>query len=180
MPYEKKDNSGLSFNNELMDLFSSLLNKKLYKNRKSEYLSSELYRDILLHGIHLKKYSWVANLIEEYNSELNPDERYNLLNYSYTYLYSSMGNYSKALIYYNNITLNKFIYKYDIKNIVLKMYYELNYFEEALCEIKSYREFLRNNVMVNDNRKVRTGTFLKYLERLILLRINSEKKSLNI
>lgn len=100
------------------------------------YLSVELYRDIIIHGLYLKQYKWTTfEFINKYRSEVRPSQRENLLNYGYTHYYSNVGNYNKALECYSKIVMNNFVFKYDIKNLVTKMYYEQNIFEEALCEI---------------------------------------------
>jgi hypothetical protein len=61
-----------------------------------------------------------------------------------------------------------------MRNLLLKVYYELGYTEEILYEIHSYLEFLRKNTMVSENRRIRFGNFAKFLEKLVLVK---EQKS---
>lgn len=164
---------------ELFNIYNELLINKYYKDRKNEYLSVELFRDIMIHGLFMKRYNWTFNFIKKFNTEVAPEHTENILNYSNTYFYCQTGNYTKALECYNKIVMNNFVYKYDIKNLVIKMYYELNYFEEALCEIRSFKEFLRNNALVTESRRIRTGNYLKYFEKLILFQIENNKPELD-
>jgi hypothetical protein len=55
------------------------------------------------------------------------------------------------------------------------IYYELGYFEEALCLVKTYHEFLRKNRLVSVERKKRYFSFLKFLEKLINIKLSGEK-----
>lgn len=158
---------------ELFSIYNFILINKLYKDKNNKYLSVDLYRDIMIHGLYLKQDKWTMEFIEKYYKEVNPSHRENILNYSYTYYYCYSGSYSLALEFYNKIVMNNFVFKYDIKNLVTRMYYELNYFEEALCEIKSFKEFLRNNSLVPQHRKIRTGNYLKYFEKLILYQLDN-------
>ncbi len=175
---KRSANTPKSINYELFRLYTVLLNNKYYKDRKNKYLSDDLYRDIMIHGLFLKEYDWTLNFINKHIKDVNPTNKENLLNFSYTYFYSHTGNYPKALHHYNKIIMNNFVYKYDIKNIVIKMYYELNYYEEAICEIKSFKEFLRNNTLVSEHRKIRIGNYLKYFEKFIILKIENNKNEI--
>ena len=58
---------------ELFVIYSEMLERKLYKEGKTEYLDYELYRDILVHAIRIKKYQWIEKFIEEYSKEGLPD-----------------------------------------------------------------------------------------------------------
>ncbi|NOS86322.1 MAG: hypothetical protein HOP31_14380 [Ignavibacteria bacterium] len=167
-----------AFDEELFSIYNIFLINKYYQDKKNMHLSVELYRDIMIQGLYLKQYKWTYEFINKYSSEVSPSKRENLLNFSYTYYYSHLGDYHKAFEYYGKIVMNNFVFKYDIKNLVTKMYYELDYFEEALCEIKSFKEFLRNNSLVPQLRKTRTGNYLKYFEKLILYKLGNRSSDL--
>lgn len=172
---KKSPSKQSDFDEELFALYNIFIINKYYKDRNNRYLPVDMYRGIMIHGFHLKQYRWVRDFIKKFSSEVDPNEKENIINYSYTYYYCNTGDYIKALEYYNKIIMNNFILKYDIKNLVLKMYYELGYFEEALCEIKSFKEFLRNNSLVTEARKTRLGKYLKYFEKLILHQMGNNK-----
>ncbi len=157
-----------NFDTELFELYNTFLENRYYVNRKTKYLAVDMFRDILLHALGSENYVWAEEFIVNYCSEIEPDERENLVNFSYAHLYYNSGQTGKALEYYRKIKMDNFIFKYDIKILILKIYTELNYFEEALSEIKAFREFLRNNPMVSASKKTRFGNFVRHLEKLIL------------
>ena len=168
---KKKNYSNDDYEKELFGLYELMLKERYFEDNKTKYITIDLYRDILLLGLSMKKFRWVEEFIAKYNRDLPPGEQENILNYSYTQFYFSVGDYYNALEYYNKIIVNNFVYKYDIKNLVLKLYYEVKYYEEALDEIHSYKEFLRNNQLVTKERKERLGNFLWFLEKLLYLEI---------
>jgi hypothetical protein len=57
---------------------------------------------------------------------------------------------------------------------MLKVYYELGYLEEAISMIHSYRELLRKDVFLTESRKIRNRNFIKYLRKLIILKIDNK------
>jgi hypothetical protein len=161
------------FDIELFDLYQVLLEKKYYKNQKFSYLPPALYRDILLFALKLKKFDWVRDFIRDYSNEVHPDEVQNMFSYGQAFYYYETKDYNSSLNFINKISVDYFIYKYDIKNLLLKIFYELGYTEEALSMTHSYKEFLRNNKFLSEKRKRRHKNFVKYLERLILIKSGS-------
>jgi hypothetical protein len=171
-----RDNDDKRFEAELFDLYNIILEKKLYANNKIGHLPLVLFRDILFLAVRIRKYDWLKKFVAKYSKKLHPMYIENMESFGYAYLLSETGDFDKALDYVNKISMDYFIFKYDVKNLRLKIYYELNYFEEALSLIHSYREFLRNNPFLSEKRKRRVRNFIKYLERLILLRSGSSRQ----
>jgi hypothetical protein len=121
----------------------------------------------------LRRLDIVNKLLKENSGRLNPKERYNMINFGYAFYYFETGDYERSLGYVNKIKMDYFIYKYDVKSLMLRIYYELGYFEEGLSLIHTYREFLRKDEFLSDNRKFRHKNFIRFVERLILFRTGS-------
>lgn len=162
------DYSGDKFNMELFNLHEEVLKNEYYKNKKVSYLRYEYFKEILQLGLRLKKMNWVENFIINYGPKLHKSDKDNIMNLSYTYLYYEKGDYMKSWKYLNKIKIDYFIYKYDLKNCALKIYYELGYYEEALLLIDSYKKFLNRNDLMSDSEKNRIKNFISYLYKLIL------------
>lgn len=159
--------AGSVFNNELFELYEVNLENEYYKDNKSAYLPHELYRSILMHGLSLKKFDWTAAFIHKYSNEVHPHSRHNMLRFGNAYLCYNTGDYTGALKNLVQIEQDFFIYKFDVKNLTLMVYYELGYLEEALSLIKTYHELLRKNRIINPAMKKRYFSFIKFTEKLI-------------
>jgi len=165
---------------ELFDIFCEMLEKKLYREGKTEYLDYELYRDILIHAIRMKKYRWIEEFIKEYSREGPPDERDNMYHYGYARLYFETYDYKKALHHIKKVHTGHAIFKYDYKNLMLKVYYETGEYENALLLIKTYSEFLRSKDVLSPERKKRYAGFIKYAEQLIKISAGDKKINLKL
>ena len=99
--------------------------------------------------------------------------------YSYALLYFEKGNYSKALSCINRIKFDQFLYKLDMKNLQLKINYELEQFESAISVIDTFKHFLKNNVLITESRRILHNNFLDYTGKLIQYRIGSQKVNLH-
>lgn len=158
------------FREELLMLYKEELENEYYKNRKTNFLPETLFRDILFLSIRLKKHELLKRLVTEFSLKLSPEERPNMFNFASSFYNYEKGNLGASLKYLNNIKLDYFIYKYDVKNLTMRIYYDLNYYEEVLSLIHSYRELLRKDEFLSNNRKLRHRNFIGILGRMTLIK----------
>jgi hypothetical protein len=159
------------YNNELFDLYDEMLRNNYYQNKKINYLRNEIYRNMLFLGLELKKVKWVENFILTYSSRLHKSDKDNMMNLAYAYLFYENGEYMQSWKYFNKIKIDFFIYKYDIKNYALKIYFEMGYYDEALTLCENYKKFLFRNDLVSDFDKTRIRNFISYFSKLILFKV---------
>ena len=159
------------YNFELFELNEEVLKNEYYKIKRENYLRFEYFKDILQLGLRLKKMNWVENFILNYGPKLHKSDKDNMMNLAYTYLYYEKGEYMKSWKYLNKIKIDYFIYKYDLKNYALKIYYDLGHYEETLTLIESYNKFINRNDLISDEDKKRTRNFISYLSKLILFKV---------
>src|SRR5205085_10817901 len=111
-------------------LYVVVMGKEYYKNKKNNYLPTLLFRDILFLQVRLKRMDLVKMLLSEYSTKLSPADRQGMLNFGYAFYYNALGEYERSLGYINKIKLDYFIYKYDLKNLTIRVFYNMEYFEE--------------------------------------------------
>ena len=157
----------LYYRKELFNLYRRFLQKEFYKDNKTNYLPSNLYRTIILNALRLKKYQWARNFIEKYSSKVREGDRTNIYNWGYAFLHNKTGDNRKAIEYINKIKVNYFIFKYDIYNIRLKIYFEDERPDTVFEYIHTYKEFLRNDSFFSEERKVQYKNFVKSVEYLL-------------
>jgi len=166
------DSSSEKYNYEIFSLNEEILKNEYYKNKKVNYFRYEFFKDILLIGLRLKKMNWAENFILTYGPQLHKSDKENMMNLAYMYLYYEKGDYLKSWKYLNKIKIDYFIYKYDLKNYALKIYYDLGYYEEALTLVENYKKFINRSDLISDEEKTRTKNFISYLSKLILFKLD--------
>ncbi|MBS1551400.1 MAG: hypothetical protein JST15_04950 [Bacteroidetes bacterium] len=169
--------SKLYYNQELFGIYNTLLKEKLFLDRKSKHISEELFRNILVLSLRLKKFDWTLSFINNYSKYMHPQKIKNMRNLSYAEYYYHMGcnNNSQDLLktvfdYITKISDESFIIKYDIRILYLMLYYDLNDFDGLLSEMKNFRQFLQRNSLVVKSRKQKLFKSLNILEKLIYLK----------
>ena len=168
-------NKTMEYEQELFYIYEIILKNSYYIDDKTKYVGRNLFRNILLTGYYLEESKWLLKCINKYSEKLHPDNKDNMRNYGYAFYYNLQKDYKKSLDYINKVSLDLFPIKFDMKNLSLKNFFELNYIEEALNLIHSYRENLRYNRMLNKITKLSHRNFLLYYERILMYKIDKIK-----
>lgn len=163
------------FDKERFDIYNFILDYKYYKSSISSFLPVELYRTIILLSLKLKKYSWVYNFIKKFRSELPPDRRNNMYHYSCSEYYFCRGKYSEAMKSFHRVKLDHFMLKVDMKNLMLRTFYELDLFDNAISLIDTYKHFLTNDKTLSATEKRLNKNFMNVIHKMILYRISGKK-----
>ncbi|HMQ70035.1 MAG TPA: hypothetical protein PKA90_13620 [Ignavibacteria bacterium] len=156
------------FGEELFKIYEYILKNENYVSSITNNMPVELFRDILLHGLRLRKYNWVISFIKKYIKCLNPDRRQNIFHYSLAEYYFNIKKFHKAKQFLSKIIFEEFIYKLDYRNLFLMIHFELEEYESALSLIDSYIHFLRNDKTFSSDYKKRNKKFIKIVNKLIL------------
>jgi len=172
---ENMKSSKTDFGPILFKTYNAILDNKYYKNDKHGYLPVSLYRAILFLGLKLRKFNWIKNFIYEYSKEVPPFEVDNVFNFASAYYNYEMNKNEEALDYINKISVDYFIFKYDLKNLTLKICYELEYWELSLSNINSFKQMLNKELILSNNVKMLYFNFLRFLKQLILFNSGNNK-----
>lgn len=164
-----------NYNSELLKLYLIFLENGYYRDNKTRYIPVNLFRTVVLQAVKLKKLQWLLRVINRFVDELLPSERENMKQYAMAFYYFSTGRSGKALETISSIDITQFIFKYDIYNLKLRIFYEDNELNSALELIHAYTQFLRNDKMMPAPRKAFHRAFLKYIKRLISITEGSKK-----
>lgn len=163
------------YKEELSELYNTFLTKEYYITYKSRYLTRDVYRAALLQALELNDFSWAETIIKRYTMKLQPQDIENMSYYGRAmYLYAT-HDCELALETASKIKLDNFIYKYDIKNLQLKIYTDTERHENLYSVIHAYREYLKNDMLLTNEGKEFYKRFIYYLEKLIQYRDGKTK-----
>ncbi len=160
------------FERELYELYILRLEKGVY-SPDQKYMRVILYRAIFVITMKYKDFKYIENYIDTYIEKLLPEHRVNMRNYSNALLYFEKREFEKSLGYSIKINFELFAFRYDIRQLMFKVYYELGYFEEALSLIDTHRHFISNNKTVSERYKELHTNFLKYYSILLKIKMGN-------
>lgn len=158
------------FSEELFNVYNHIIVNDYYTNNNDKHLSVNLYRNILILALRLKKYDWIDTFLKENLKKIHPSLQKNMYRYSLAMISFEKNEYKTVLDHLLKVSLDNFDMKIDVKNMMVKVYYKLNYFEEVINTICSYKEFLRYNDNISLVRKRSHNNFLKFTRDLVKLK----------
>ncbi len=120
------------------------------------FLSRFTYKNIVTVGIRLKEYKWTEKFIEDYKDLL--EEKYQESSYSYNkaFLEYERKKYDIAITLLQKADYDDLLLNLSAKNILMKIYYELEYIEPleyllgsivALLKRKKLEQIYKNNYL---------------------------------
>jgi len=162
---------------ESFDVYKEMLKYNAYMPNDGEYFNLVTFRNIVLVAMRLREMEWLNDFLKNYADKLKPEYRENMLNLYKGYLIFEEGRFEEALRFVNKVQYDVFAYKLDIKNILLKIFYELNFFEEAFSLADSYKHFLENTKEFSEPYKLQYRNFIKIYVWLLKAKSSGEHKN---
>ncbi|CAN5579303.1 hypothetical protein BH10BAC5_BH10BAC5_20280 [soil metagenome] len=163
------------FYDELFDIYDLMIINNAYTLTPEHNINAMTYRNMLITSLKVNKHAWLKNIIEKVSETLSLEWKENMRNFAYAHYFFETGEYIKALASINKVPFELFTFKADVKNITLKIYYELNYFEQAISAIDSYRHYIASNNIMTDPTRDYYKRFVKIYFELLKAKMNSTK-----
>jgi hypothetical protein len=142
-----------AFIDELFEIDKLLIKKVNYSSNLIKWYIGELFTELVHLAIYKKEYEFAENFIEEFKIYLNKDVIKFETGYTKAYLNLEYGNTEKALELLSSIKPINSTMKILIKNLYLRAYYEMEYFEEAISMLDTHIHFVKKGSGFSDKRK---------------------------
>ncbi|HMS64642.1 MAG TPA: hypothetical protein PKD83_05240 [Ignavibacteria bacterium] len=155
------------------DITKKLIDKDLIP---AGFIEPYFFTNIVRNASGISEFKWAEEFIGKFKSRLNPDHSQEITDYSCAMLELSKGNFESALKFLSKINMERSNMKLDIKNLIIIIYYELNYQEELISLIDTYKHFLQRDKSVTAHSKKFNSLFLKFVSEMIKIK-NSNNKS---
>ena len=73
------------------------------------------------------------------------------------------------------MSYNSFVFKRDVKILLMSLYYELNFIEQAYYIMDNTKRFLKKTNEVSDEDKILDYNFIEYYKQLLKLKEKPDK-----
>ena len=159
----------------LLEVYSDQLKAGLYSESEGSPLSQNIFRNIIINALKLSEYDWTEQFIKQYIQKLPAGSKENMYNFSYSLLNFEKRNFENALNYIIKVKYDTFVFKLDIKVLMLKIYHELNYTEQEISMLDTFRHFILENVSISEFIKLFHLNFVKFLHEIIKVKNGSKE-----
>jgi hypothetical protein len=160
------------FNKNLLDVYKKMDTYQLFSEPdKPQVITLLGFRNIVLIAKEEKDYDWLISFLERNLDKIPKESRDNMRDFSYALLEYDKQNYPKALEFISKVKYEFFYFRYDVKNLLLKCFYELDMYEQALYLITNYKLFLKQNKNISKDAKRIYSQHIKSIEKITKLKM---------
>ncbi len=157
-----------------------LLSKENY-DRGTIILGKMLYPDFLNHvkiAVRVDEYEWAEMYINEFNHLLT-EEKESTLNFCYGYINYRKGNLDKAMELFSKTNFPNFLIKLQVKIILLQIYFEKGFYEQAFSMIDAFRHYITREKSIVDEYKESFYNYLRIINEFIKLKTSFPTEEIN-
>ena len=156
--------------NDMFEIFTEQIDMKLMNKENFLYPN---FMNVVKISCRVGEFKYAEWFIKEFEISIPEAEKTNVLSFCHGVIENSKGNLKSALKYFSKSNFQNFIFKVQVKIMLLMIYYKLEMNEQALGIIDTFRHFLRNeeNLLPEQGRSY--NIFLKIMSDLIKLKENN-------
>lgn len=162
------------FIREAFDITNLMLKFKVHAH-EGKYIRPVQFKNFVITALKLKEYNWAEKFIEDYKEQLAPEKRENAYNFCLSKLYFARGDFKRSLEYLSRVQNEDVYYKLEIKQSLLKIYYELGMYKESVDLCDTYRHFFADNQFITDDFTEAAQSFVKFTMRLLKAKVAGDK-----
>ena len=123
----------------------------------------------------LKDISFMEELTDKYSLYIYPGYSQDARRYSQACLCFAKGEFGKVLESLSVISLDYAPFKIDVKDLILKTFYELGYTEQLLDSVDSFRHFISKNKSISGVAAKRQLGMINAIKHLAYIKTGSGK-----
>lgn len=169
----RKIAAGQAFNQNLLDLYYSGLESGTLL--EFGMLSPWTYKNVVKLGIAHGDINWVEQFIEQYADKLPGNFRADAYHYNLATLFYAKKDYERAMIYLNRVQYSDISYKLWSKELLVKIYYELESLDALHSLLVSFDQLVKRNKQVSKPQREAFHNFIRITGKLMKVKRSTEK-----
>jgi hypothetical protein len=139
----------------------------LFTSYKGQYMDVSGFYRIFQTALYLKEYTWAENFIVKYAGQLAPEFSEDLKNYANAELSFRQNRFEESLKQLARVKFKFYRLKVNVRSLMLMIYYELDYIEEAFSLTDSFAHFLTGSKKIVPAMREASTNFLSYSRELL-------------
>lgn len=165
------------FKDEHYRLLKYSIENDLYP-KVGNYFSEASYMIVASESLINKDFEWAEKFIEEYKHKLKSEVRENAYTLCMANLNYRKGNYEKALKLLVKVSIEDIYYQLKVKNLQIKIHYELGDYEMCKSVIDSFRHFLGSVKQFPEFVRIRFVNYVNFTSRMVNVWLGGDPKNM--
>lgn len=156
------------FNREKLENDDAYLKSGLLDEK--HFINIYLFLGICRNALFIGETEWTGKLLQSKIERIAPEYRDYTKHYITAEILYIQGKYDAALDNLAKINIELPYFKQLIRNLTLKIYYEMKYFEEAKSLAETSDKYLTKGLELNDDVRADLKLFLKYYLKILKIK----------
>jgi hypothetical protein len=165
------------FKEEYYSLLKFSIENDLYP-KENNNMGESSYVTVASEALFRKDFKWAEEFIEKYKKELKDDVRENAYTLCMANLNYRKGNYENALKYLVKVSIEDIYYQLKVKNLQVKIHYELGDYEMCKSVIDSFRHFLGSVKQFPEFVRIRFVNYVNFTSRMVNIWLGGDPKNI--
>jgi hypothetical protein len=173
---KRKNINDTKYQKKYFEIIKSGVSKNLYTSYTSQYMDVAHFIMIVDTALQLGENDWVGEFYRRYVEYISPEYSQDVINYASAEISFIKKDFERSLVSVSKVKANVFRLKLPVRILKLKLYYELNKFEEAFLLIDTSFKFLTFNKNIREDEKVNHLNFIKFYKEILKAKADGIKK----
>lgn len=156
---------------ESLAIYDSMIESKIFFSDNGRVWDQD-FLSYITTAANLGKDRSIELFINKVLTKLQSDDKENMLSFANAFFFFLKGDYGKSQEYIASTQLDLFQMKFYLKNLQLKIYYELDDFDSFEYAVDSYHHFLNKNKTVSERWKTAMKSFCSNVRTLFKMKYN--------
>lgn len=162
----------------LFEIYKERLEYNVYSFKEDGPMQPAFFTGTVKEAAAAGEFKWAQNFIRKYKNKIYPaEQRENRINHSLAMIAFEEKNYEQAIKLISRIKYDVFDFKYFLKIMLIKIYYEQSRYDEAYSMIDTFKHFISKNKTLHQFRKDRYSAFIKFTYLILKLKGNKSGKN---
>jgi hypothetical protein len=145
----------------------------IVKMNRNDFVTTLYYRSVVTAAVLVNEIEWGEMFINKYKAELQPEGRESAYNFAMARIREKQKRYEESMNFLRNVKLEDVYYKVNVKSLMSKLYYCMGHINELADQLDTFRKFLKNDQLINDEFRRVNINYVKLLTDLVKLKENT-------
>ncbi|MEO8514003.1 MAG: hypothetical protein ABI543_10615 [Ignavibacteria bacterium] len=146
--------------------------------KEGNYFSEASYGVVASTALMNKDFKWAEEFIEKFKHELKKEVRENVYTLCKANLSYRTGKHEEALKYLVRVSIDDIYYQLKVKNLQIKIHYELGNYETCKSFIDSFRHFLGSVKQFPEFVRIRFVNYVNFTSRMVNVWLGGDPKNM--
>jgi hypothetical protein len=153
-----------SYNKDMFLIYKEMIEKNFMSPENFLYPN---FMNVIKIACRVGEFDYAEKVMKDFEPALPAAEKDNILAFCMGTIANSKGNLKEALKFFSKANFKNFIFKVQVKIVLLKIYYKLSMYEETLGLIDTFKHFVTREENLLNEHKEAYNQFLNLMTELV-------------